>query len=387
MICPRCGDFIENSNQKFCAKCGYSFLNAEQQAQWANYRYQRIQDMNRQQRVPYPEQNVKKGLGAVPVFVIVFLIIVIIGVVFGIARGLMGESEDKSDRKSVREFANTTATYQTVTSTSTKAETKRTTKRTTTTTTTVQTTTEPQLEPITINETLVYDANNVKIYIKDIEDNVISFYIENNSDKNYNFAAHSYAVNGVMTRNNIYDMYCDVAANSKANAKLEIDKTFLKEFDVTTINTIDICFWAYDNAVSVKDFDTGCLRIITNKEEDIKVETKKNMYADNNISVDYIGRTSQDYKFCITNNRDNLIDFNIEDVTVNGYTITLWDLDIYDCEVLNNCQYVYTIHIDKEALKDNAIDKVETIQYNVKIRDNGDYFDDWATGNISVDID
>lgn len=79
-----------------------------------------------------------------------------------------------------------------------------------------------------------------------------------------------------MTKNNIYDMDCDVAKKKKANTKLEIDSSFLTNNNISEIKYIDILFWAYDNDKAFKEFDTGVIRIKTSvyKKEKIKYNGK-----------------------------------------------------------------------------------------------------------------
>ena len=75
----------------------------------------------------------------------------------------------------------------------------------------------------------------------------IGILIENESSLNLGFNAHAYAVNGIMTRNNIYSMDCDVAAGKKATTELEIEDKFLEKYGIEHIKCIDVLFWVYDN--------------------------------------------------------------------------------------------------------------------------------------------
>ena len=221
MICPRCGGFNDDNKRSFCSSCGYSFLSPEEQERVAHFRNNRIQSINAWQNAnnQYQGQGVKQGIDDKIIVIVITLIV--LGLIVGSAfyvysnRDSMVKYDNSSSNTEVSEVYSETSTIK---STTTK---KSTTKKNETTSknTKKQTTTTKKEEKPSIKETLIYDANNVLIYISSLEDNIIKFYIENNSDKNYSFTAHSFAINGIMARNNIYDMYCSVASYSKANAK------------------------------------------------------------------------------------------------------------------------------------------------------------------------
>ncbi len=251
-----------------------------------------------------------------------------------------------------------------------------------------------------IKESLIYDENKVKIFVKGIDDNVIKIYIENNSNKSYHFDGHSCAVNGIMATNSSFaissfNIDANVAANSKANTELKIEKSFLREYSITDIQTVDINIWAYDNAKSFKSFDTGRIRIKTNKYSDgnARIKSKKNLFNKNSVSIDYIGQDGKDYIFSLTNSQKELLTFEVKDITINGYTINDWltQVALYDVEVLDGCQCIFKIEADDDFLEENEINDVKSIRFNTVIEDNNDNdiyrINQWETGNISVSVD
>ena len=115
---------------------------------------------------------------------------------------------------------------------------------------------------ITVKKEKVYDENKVKIWVLDYdtESDELNFKVKNNSGKTLGFYAHAYAINGVMTGNNVIDMDFDVAKGKTVTQELIIDNMWLYEMSVHEIKCIDILFCAYDND---KVFDTGQIRVKT----------------------------------------------------------------------------------------------------------------------------
>ena len=246
---------------------------------------------------------------------------------------------------------------------------------------------DSDIKDFIIDEQIIYSDNDVKISTtgnkssgNDVE---IGIYIENNSNLNLGFNAHSYAVNTIATKNNIFSMDVDVAAGKKANTTLKIKKSFLNEFDITDIKQIDVLFWAYDNDKLMKEFDTGQITLYTNKSDDnLKKIKGTEIYNSGGISVDYLYNEGNDYTFVLHNNTDSYFDFDIENLSVNDYTITNVDFDLRGINLLKNCQCLLTIKLRDDFIKENNIDDVHKITFNMNIRPYGDYFSDYSTDLI-----
>ena len=249
---------------------------------------------------------------------------------------------------------------------------------------------EETSEPV-IKEQVIYEGNNVVITAKGIEssgsDWEIKLLIENNSKLNLGFNAHAYAVNGIMTGNNIYDMDCDVAAGKKANVSLELKGRVLNEYGITNIRCVDALFWAYDNDKSFKEFDTGQIEIKTslyNKKHDvIKGDT---LYDNDGIKVDFIGSDDNEFTFAVKNTTGNYIEFDVEEITINGFTVSDIDYDLYGIGANSDCQAIYTISVDNQFMQDNDIDKVETVEHNLTVRTDGKYTDKYKVGPIEYTV-
>lgn len=234
---------------------------------------------------------------------------------------------------------------------------------------------------VTFSEQIIYDANDVIIKLTSAEEKSngmqINLYIENNSTLNLNFNAHSYGVNGIMTRNNIYDMRCEVASGKKANTSLLIKNSILKKYGINYIKYIDVLFWAYDNDKLFKSFETNAIRIKSNKYDDNNswILTGTEIYNKNGIKVDYLSKNGDTIKYVLTNNTGNNLNITFEGLSINDYTKSDMDLDLYNVQVLKDNQIVFEIKIDKDFKSKNSIDKISKVDFYLKYTIN----DDWNT--------
>lgn len=248
---------------------------------------------------------------------------------------------------------------------------------------------ELETAPTTIDEQVIYQDNNVIIKVMGCEETTIglsiNLYIENNSAKNYGFNAHSYAVNGVMTKDTIYAMDCDVAAGKMANTTLFISNDFLDEYQMDCVKSIDVLFWAYDNDAMFKDFETPQIQIKTNKYDNTNYQKLGTRILNTDeMSVDYISRSGNTCYFVLTNKSGSYFDFDFTNLSINDYTVSEVDYDLYDTQILSNCQILLEINIDDDFLKQNNIETVSKMDFNITYRPIGDYFNEKTTDMITL---
>lgn len=254
-----------------------------------------------------------------------------------------------------------------------------------------ETTENKQIEIVAIEEKILYDERNVKIYVKGIEKTStgydINIYIENNSNLNLGFYAHAYSINKIMTGNNIYSMNCDVAAGKRANTKIEIQEIFLGNYEIEKLKSIDILFWAYDNDKSYKEFDTGQITLETNLfDGNFDKIIGTNIYDKDGIRVDYLYNSGNEYTYCLTNNIGSYFDFDVENLTINDYTSSEIDYDLMGIIVLDTCQTIFTINVSDDFVSSNNISSVEKVEFNLNVRPMESYFDNWNTDMILLEL-
>lgn len=286
--------------------------------------------------------------------------------------GSFGGGNDNDDAKKV-----STATESTTSSSSENAK--------------VETKTEEEIILPEISNAVIYEGHDVVITATDIKKSGkgfdVNLLIENNSALNLGFNAHAYAVNGIMTRNNIYSMDCDVAAGKKANVALELKGSVLEEYGIKEVRCIDVLLWAYDNDKSFKEFDTDQIEIQTSLydgKHDVIQGT--NIYDQDGIKVDYLSAKGDEYNFVITNNTGAYVNFDFNEITINDFTNSDTDFDLYDEVVLNDSQVVVTVKVRSDFKETNKIETVETIEWNMELRPYGDYFNSKKIGPIVYSV-
>ena len=244
---------------------------------------------------------------------------------------------------------------------------------------------------IYIDDHIIYDKNDVKIQAKSISDKgsyySLDIYIENNSKLNLGFNAHSYAINKINTGNNIYEMDCDVASGKKANTSLEIDKKYFDFVSTSPIKSIDVLIWAYDNDASFKEFDTGQITINTNLyDEKFDFLSGENIYDNNGITVEYLFADNDKYYFQFCNNSDSYLDFNVENLTINNFTSSEMDLDLWGISALKDCKAIFSIDPSSDFLETNDISEIEKIEFTLNVIPMEDYFKEWNTEMITIEF-
>ena len=228
--------------------------------------------------------------------------------------------------------------------------------------------TNTKIIEVSFSEEKVYEGNNVVIYVTGSESSYdgtkINFRIENNSQLNLNFNAHSYGVNGIMTGNNIYDMRTDVPAGKKANNSLTIENSFLNEYGIDCIKYVEILFWAYDNDKMFKSFDTGVVIVKSDKYDNINSWIKgTEIYNAEGIRVDFLSLKNDKAKYLVTNTKGNSIDVTFEGICINDYSVNDIDYDLFNKQILNNNQRVFEISISNDFKSKNSIQDVKTIEF------------------------
>ena len=238
-------------------------------------------------------------------------------------------------------------------------------------------------------EQTIYEDNGIIIKLVDSEKVLsgtkLKFYIENNSSLNLNFNAHSYGVNGIMTRNNIFDMECEVASGKKANTSLIIKDSILKKYKIDYIKYVDILFWAYDNDKSFKEFETNVIRIKSNKNDDSNswITSGTEIYNKDGIKIDYLSMENDTIKYVLTNNTGNNLNITFNGISINDYTKTEIITDLYNQQVLKDNQIMFEIKVDNKFKENNSIDKINKVDFYLEYTINDDY-NHYKTDNMTT---
>jgi hypothetical protein len=114
------------------------------------------------------------------------------------------------------------------------------------------------------DEKEVFHDNDISIAVTGMETSgtqtTVNFKISSEADKDYAIAAHSYAVNGVTAKDDLYEYNSvDVMAGEEADTSISIANSWLAGNGIEDLSDLDVVFWAYDGGV--KEWDTGEISI------------------------------------------------------------------------------------------------------------------------------
>ena len=354
-FCPKCGKQLDinpnNPKEYLCHDCKLIWKNSDLQEQ-----YQVPYESPANNKYEYINPPAKKKKGGCLKAILIALGILILFFVFVIFVGIMERSDDENSQDN--------ASSEIV---------------------------EENDEPLEVEEQVLYEGHDVKIVLKSVEESALTtdfkIYIENDSDLNLGFNAHAYGVNGIMTGNNIYDMDTDVAAGKMANTVLSIDNSILSEYGSDHVEYVDVLFWAYDNDKMYKEFETDVVRFTSNYYDgEAEKITGTTIYDENGICVDFLTSDENGATYVLTNNRDEYVEFDVENITINDYTDSDWFLDLIGNTALSDYQYVFTIEPENEFLEMNEIDSISKIEFSLNIRSLGDYTKESTTALLKTDL-
>lgn len=222
----------------------------------------------------------------------------------------------------------------------------------------------------------IYSENDVSISVsnttKTLTDIQVEFLVQNNSEKDYSIAAHSYAINELMAGEHLYGSDVNVPAGKKAKFSIKISKEWFIENKITEIKKIDVVFWGYYN--NFKEWDSGNVIIDTNLNDGTGYYSskKQEIYTDDNVSVWYLYGDNNEYTFLIKNKINENTSYTIENCSVNDWAYDLGSCkyDLYSEPIHSNTNDTFTIVVDNDFMKENSISAIENIEFSIKLSRN-----------------
>lgn len=241
----------------------------------------------------------------------------------------------------------------------------------------------------------IYNENNCIILVTDGGNKEINLEIQNNSDKNYSFDIHALSINGIMTNCNIYTASTDVPSNKRGKMQLVFSEDWLN--GINNIEYIDVLFWVYDNSNSMKDFDTGIIRVKTNFfKDEVVFEKGKNVTETNGIEVFKNSVDDKKISYSIINRNEYRIETNMENCSLNGWAFepgysSHGDIDNLSISIDGKGVIIFpnsiaNIDVDiSEFVKENNIGELENFEFSLSIIPNEDYFQETETEKIVLE--
>ena len=225
----------------------------------------------------------------------------------------------------------------------------------------------------------IYNDKGCVISVTGGDERSINLEIENSSKKDYSFDVHAMSINGIMTNCNIYTGDTDVPSQKKAKMNIDIANEWLEHID--DIKYVDLIIWGYDNAESMKDFDTGIIRIKTNlfdKEESFKAGD--DAQKDSGLVVYKNSIDEECVSYSIINKNDYFVETNLENCSINEWAFDP-ALDGYEIIVFPNSMAIVNVDVSN-FVEENDIDEVKEFEFSLDVIPNEDYFEEKSTGKI-----
>lgn len=239
-------------------------------------------------------------------------------------------------------------------------------------------------EAVTIAETVLYDADGVKVTATGLEEGwmgpEVKILVENSSEQNVLVTTDALSVNGYMAP--FSSLYAEVAAGKKSNETLSLLSSELERSGISTIAELQFF-------IEVKDADTwdpiAASELITLSTSAAGFEQPVDdsgelLYDDKGIRIICKG-LKQDViwdgtiVFFMENHSGQPITVSAENVSVNGFMedAGLWS-DLRDgTRIIDGMSL-----LDLSDLELESIDQVENIEFNLRII-NSDNWDEIVT--------
>lgn len=247
-----------------------------------------------------------------------------------------------------------------------------------------------------VSKKVLYKGNGVSISLngaKQDKDKLrIEFYVKNSSKKNYAISAHEYAINNLMAGGKTYGSDISVPSGKKAKFFVEVKKEWFEDNKIKTFKKFDVMFWAYSD--NMKEWESGKVSFSTNKDnkKGYYKPQGKQVYADENVSVNYILGKNDEYKFCLKNKTNMERRWSIKNCSVNGWAYDLGSskYDLYSIPILDGCYAVFDLKVDNKFKKEDSIKTVKKIEFNViyegTFDDDNNHIEEISSEVISVKV-
>lgn len=239
---------------------------------------------------------------------------------------------------------------------------------------------------------VIWKEKNCIIKAISCDNNSAKLKIVNKSKKDYDFNIHAMAINGIMTGCNIYTSDTSVPSGKKAMMEIDFEKNWIGKGK--NIEYVDFLIWAYDNAESMKDFDTGIIRIKTNKyEKDKKNKAKDGSTEEKGISIFKNNITNSDISYSMINNNNYLVETTLENCSINGWAFEpgysfsessdslTASLDGSGVIIFPNCLANVTVDIS-DFMEENNMEKVKDFEFSLDVLPEEDYYKETHTKKI-----
>lgn len=230
-------------------------------------------------------------------------------------------------------------------------------------------------EEVTIAETVLYEANGIKVTAKSLADGLlgteVKLLIENDSSKNILITSSSVSANGYMMPTAA--LYAEVAAGKKANESLTLMSSELDQCGIETLAEMQFYLQIQDPETweTIKTTDLITLATSATGYTQPVDDSGDVLYNENGYKVVCKG-LKQDIiwdgtvVFYMENNSNKAVSIYAENVSVNGFMqeVGLWSDLRPSTKMIDGMSM-----IDLSDLEITNIDEIKTIEFNLRIVD------------------
>lgn len=244
----------------------------------------------------------------------------------------------------------------------------------------------------TIEEQKCFEYEGLTVTATKLEDDSIfgvgvKLTVDNKSDKDYGIGCNALIVNDYM----ISDLFsCQTAAGKKSNESLYLSSSALEAAGIKNIGKIEVYFKVFDPDNYNTLYETECVSIKTSLFDEMDTEVDdsgKELYNKNGIKI--VGKYVDENSFWgtavllhIENKSGKNITVNCEDVSVNGYMVD----GLFSSSVLKDKYAVDNLTIFSADLEENDIDKIENIEFKIRIYDSETYKDIDNSEPVKIEV-
>lgn len=244
---------------------------------------------------------------------------------------------------------------------------------------------------VELEEQVVYDDNDIKVTVTGLTEGYsgmeVKIRVENNTENNIVLSGDVFIVNGICMNG---WLYTEVAAGKKANDSITFYFDYLEVAGIEAIATVS-CVDAH--IVDTDSFDTlfeTPFAFETSIADDYvqKIDDSGEvLFQDAGVTVIYktMAQNSMGEQviLLVKNETGKNITVEMDDVSVNGYTVSAWSYDSLPADTV--CFTVLDIY--SSTLEENEIEKVEEVCFYVEVLDADNWDEICTSDELTVTAD
>lgn len=255
--------------------------------------------------------------------------------------------------------------------------------------------TEPEStvsDEITIEETVLYDANAIKITATALEESwlgqEITLLIENNSTTNIQVTADMLSINGFMSP--LSSLYATVAAGKKANESISLSSTNMEQAGITTISNIQFYLNISDSDTWSSLYTSDLITLNTSAKDTTQaIDNSGNVIYDNNGIRVICKGLKQDLLWdgsvvlLVENASGKNMYVYAENVSVNGFmcSASMWATVRSKTVAIDGLTL-----INLDELNISGTDEISNVEFTLRFVSVDDIFDSAESDVISLNF-